>query len=154
MSHKHERFSSLLVTRAWFSVRVGEVRVLRFFCSTEVACVRCVHCGCGTEMKRSLRKPTRGILVRRTPSDAKTTCLAKFEWVPRTSLKPGMEGVVEREMRKRATISYFFFSFIPTYVFVKEGEKQLHPWSCFGNNMPLMYCHKNSFREPTICYIK
>ena len=26
-----------------------------------------------------------------------------------------------------------FFSFIPTYVFVKGGEKQLHSWSCFEN---------------------
>ena len=63
---KHKRFSSLLVTRASFEARVGEGRG-----SKRCACVRA-----GIETKRG-----RGILVRRTPSDAKTTSFAKSEWV-------------------------------------------------------------------------
>jgi len=39
---------------------------------------------------------------------------------------PTTSCIVEREMRERAAIIYFF-QLHPTYVFVRGEEKQLHP---------------------------
>jgi len=37
-------------------------------------------------------------------------------------VSPTTSCVDEREMRERAAIRYFFFSFIPTHIFIREEK--------------------------------
>ena len=60
----------------------------------------------------------------------KLSCFGKTVW--QNNFTNNFMHGWEREIRERAGIS-FFFSFIPTHVFVRGEEKQLYPWSCFEN---------------------